>query len=57
MYLRVSVFFKKDALYKVKKVGEGEIKESSGEVNSSMIYLIHCKNFYKSHNVPPPAQQ
>jgi hypothetical protein len=23
-------------------------------VNSSMIYLIQCKNFYKCHNVPPP---
>jgi hypothetical protein len=23
-------------------------------VNSSMIYLIHCKNFCKRHNVPPP---
>jgi hypothetical protein len=22
-------------------------------VNSSMIYLIYCKNFYKCHNVPP----
>jgi hypothetical protein len=21
-------------------------------VNSIMIYLIHCKNFYKFHNVP-----
>jgi hypothetical protein len=25
------------------------------EVNSSMIYLIHCKNFCKCHNVPPPG--
>jgi hypothetical protein len=24
-------------------------------VNSSMIYLIYCKNFYKSHTVPPPS--
>jgi hypothetical protein len=23
------------------------------EVNSSMIYLIYCKNFWKCHNVPP----
>jgi hypothetical protein len=22
-------------------------------VNSSMIYLIHCKNFYNCYNVPP----
>jgi hypothetical protein len=25
------------------------------EVNSNMIYLIHCKNFYKCHNVSPPS--
>jgi hypothetical protein len=25
------------------------------EVNSSMIYLIYCKNFCKCHNVPPPS--
>jgi hypothetical protein len=24
-------------------------------VNSSIIYLIHCKNFCKCHNVPPPS--
>jgi hypothetical protein len=24
-------------------------------VNSSMIYLIHCKNFYKCHNVHSPS--
>jgi hypothetical protein len=24
-------------------------------VNSSMIYLIYCKNFCKCHNVPPPS--
>jgi hypothetical protein len=24
-------------------------------VNSSMIYLIHCKNSCKCHNVPPPS--
>jgi hypothetical protein len=23
--------------------------------DSSMIYLIHCKNFCKHHNVPPPS--
>jgi hypothetical protein len=23
-------------------------------VNSSRIYSIYCKNFYKCHNVPPP---
>jgi hypothetical protein len=25
------------------------------EGNSRMIYLIHCKNFCKCHNVPPPS--
>jgi hypothetical protein len=24
-------------------------------VNSSIIYLIHCKNFCKYSNVPPPS--
>jgi hypothetical protein len=31
--------------------GQG-IKENDGGVNSSTIYLIYCKNFYKCHNVP-----
>jgi hypothetical protein len=31
------------------------LKESSGGVNSSVIYLIHCKNFCKCHNVLPPS--
>jgi hypothetical protein len=26
------------------------------EVNPSMIHLIHCKNFCKCHNVPPPGK-
>jgi hypothetical protein len=30
------------------------IKENNGGVNSSMIYLIFCKNICKCHNVPPP---
>jgi hypothetical protein len=34
-------------------VGRGGIKECSGGVNSSMIYLMHCKNLCKCHNVPP----
>jgi hypothetical protein len=33
----------------------GEIKESNGSVNSSMIYLIHCKNLHKCHSVPLPS--
>jgi hypothetical protein len=36
-------------------MGGGEIKGNGGGVNSAMIYLIHCKNFYKCHNVPPPS--
>jgi hypothetical protein len=32
--------------------GGGDEGEQGG-VNSNMIYLIHCKNFYKCHNVPP----
>jgi hypothetical protein len=35
--------------------GREGIKESGGKVNSSMIYLIHCKNFCKCHKVPPPS--
>jgi hypothetical protein len=34
-------------------MGGGQIQED--RVNSSIIYLIHCKNFYKCHNVPPPS--
>jgi hypothetical protein len=33
--------------------GEGEVKENGGGMNSSLTYLIYCKNFYKCHNVPP----
>jgi hypothetical protein len=36
-------------------LGMGEIKQHGVRVNSSMIYLIYCKNFYKFHNVPPPS--
>jgi hypothetical protein len=31
----------------------GEIKKNGGGVNSSMIYLIYCKNFCKCHYIPP----
>jgi hypothetical protein len=31
------------------------IKENDGGVNSIMIYLIHCKNSCKCHNVPLPS--
>jgi hypothetical protein len=29
----------------------GGVKENGRGVNLSMIYLIHCKNFYKHNNV------
>jgi hypothetical protein len=29
----------------------GGIKENEDGVNSSIIYLIYCKNFYKCYNV------
>jgi hypothetical protein len=29
--------------------------ESNGVGNSSMIYLIYCKNLCKCYNVPPPS--
>jgi hypothetical protein len=35
-------------------IGGGEIMQSSGGVSSHMLNLIHCKNFCKCHNVPPP---
>jgi hypothetical protein len=38
----------------------GRIKKNNEEVkrvNSTAIYLIHCKNFCKCHDVPHPAQQ
>jgi hypothetical protein len=31
--------------------GEGKRRMMEG-INSSMIYLIYCKNFCKCHNVP-----
>jgi hypothetical protein len=37
-------------------MGEGGRKRRMEEgVNSSMIYLIFCKNFCKCHNVPLPS--
>jgi hypothetical protein len=36
-------------------MGRGEVKESRGGVNSSMIYLIHCKKICKYPDVPPPS--
>jgi hypothetical protein len=31
------------------------MKKSNGGDDSSMIYLIYCKNPCKCHNVPPPS--
>jgi hypothetical protein len=37
-------------------VREGQIKESGGGVNSSMIYLINCKKLFVNATVyPHPA--
>jgi hypothetical protein len=36
-------------------MGGGGDKEEHGGMNSSMMYLIHCKNFCKCHNAPQPA--
>jgi hypothetical protein len=33
-------------------LGMGEEQKEEGGVNSSIIYLIHCKDFCKCHNVP-----
>jgi hypothetical protein len=35
--------------------GDGGRKRAVYGVNSSMIYLIHCKNLCKSNNVLPPS--
>jgi hypothetical protein len=34
----------------IPEIGGGRIKESSGGVNSNIIYLVHCKNLW-----PPPS--
>jgi hypothetical protein len=31
------------------------IEENGSGGNSKMIHLMHCKNFCKCHNVPPPS--
>jgi hypothetical protein len=35
--------------------GGGNKGEQRRGVNSRMIYLVHCKNLCKCHNVPPPS--
>jgi hypothetical protein len=32
------------------------IKWTDGGADSSMIFLIYCKNFCKCHNIPPSQQ-
>jgi hypothetical protein len=34
-------------------MGKKGIMRMVERMNSSMTYLIHCKNFCKCHNVPP----
>jgi hypothetical protein len=41
-------------LRQFQELGEGT-NESHEVVNSSMIYLIRCKNLCKCHNVPPSS--
>jgi hypothetical protein len=38
----------------VSGIREGKMRAVEG-VNSSMIYLIYCKNLCKCYNVPPPS--
>jgi hypothetical protein len=33
----------------------GKRRRAAEGVNSSMIYLLHCKNLCKCYNVPPPS--
>jgi hypothetical protein len=33
----------------------GQRRMVEGVVNSSPVYLLHCKNFCKYHNIPPPS--
>jgi hypothetical protein len=33
----------------------GGMKKNSEGMNSTMIYLKHCKNICKSFNIPPPS--
>jgi hypothetical protein len=55
MYTHVCEWKKMILVKTVPGIGGGRIKESSGGVNSSMIYLMHFKNLCKCHNAPPPS--
>jgi hypothetical protein len=39
----------------VPEMEAGGMKKNGGRVNSSMIYLIHNKNFCKCYNTAPPS--
>jgi hypothetical protein len=41
-------------LLKLFREWKEEINESNGGVSSRLIYLIHCKNLCKCHNVALP---
>jgi hypothetical protein len=50
--------WKNETLKLFQEWGEGRIKENGRGMeglNSSMMYLIYCKNFCKCHNVPHPT--
>jgi hypothetical protein len=36
-------------------IGVGGMRRIVERLNSSVIYLIYCKKFYKCHNVHPPT--
>jgi hypothetical protein len=38
-----------------RRIGEGRERRMVERVNSSMIYLVYCKNFCKHYNVLPPV--
>jgi hypothetical protein len=51
--IKISVYkWKMRPAETIPEMGRGRIKENDGGVNSTMIYLTYCKNFYKSHNIP-----
>jgi hypothetical protein len=54
MYMHVNV--KMISVETIAGMEEG-MKVIMEGVNSSMKYLIYCKNFCKYYNVPSPAQQ
>jgi hypothetical protein len=47
--------WKKGTVENILGMGVGEWRKMVKGTNSSMIYLIHCKNLGKCHNVPPQS--